>query len=506
MSNSRQLKAGAIISYVQMGLSVIVGLLFTPVMIKLLGQSEYGLYNTVASTISMLSILRLGFNNSYIRYYAKYKKRQDNDYIFKLNGVFLALFILIGAISFVCGVFLTFNLEIVFSSGLTIEEYGIARVLMMLLTLNLSISFPMSVFSNIISANERYIFLKSLDAVKTVMGPMVSLPLLLMGHGSVGMVAVTLAVSLFVDGCYTYYVLAKLKNKFIFSLPEKGVLQDLGAYTFFIALELIVDQINWNIDKMLLARFKGTAVVAVYSVGYSLYSYYQSFSSSISGVFTPSIHGLINTITDIKEQREALTEIFTKVGRIQFIILSLLSTGILFFGKFFITRIWASTQYEESYYVALLLIIPATIALIQNLGIEIQRAEYKHQFRSIIYSLMAVINLFLSILLCQLYGAIGSAAGTALSLLIANGLIMNIYYHKKCNIDMIFFWKSISRLSLALIVPLLFGTIISFFFIPKTIYMYLIEILVYIVVFYESMWYFGMNEYEKNLLKQIIKR
>ena len=74
MNNSSQLKAGAIISYIQMGLSVIVGLLFTPVMIRTLGQSEYGLYNTVASTISMLSILRLGFDNSYIRYFAKYKK------------------------------------------------------------------------------------------------------------------------------------------------------------------------------------------------------------------------------------------------------------------------------------------------------------------------------------------------------------------------------------------------------------------------------------------------
>lgn len=506
MSNSNQLKAGAIISYIQMGLSVIVGLLFTPVMIKLLGQSEYGLYNTVASTISMLSILRLGFNNSYIRYYAKYKKSNDNNLIFKLNGVFFGLFIVIGLISFVCGIFLTFNLEMVFSSGLTVGEYKIARILMVFLTANLAISFPMSVFSNIISANEKFVFLKSLDIVKTVIGPMVSLPLLLVGYGSIGMVAITLAVSLLVDGCYIYYVLVKLNNRFVFDLPEKGILQDLGVYTSFIALELIVDQINWNIDKMLLARFKGTAIVAIYSVGYSLYTYYQSFSASISGVFTPRIHRLINTVNDKTEQRVALTQLFTKVGRIQFIVLSLLCSGILFFGRFFITRIWASEQYEDAYYVALLLIFPATIALIQNLGIEIQRAEYKHQFRSIVYSIMAVINLGLSIVLCQIYGAVGSAIGTAISLIIANGIIMNIYYHKKCNINIVFFWKSVGRLAKGLIIPYALGILLYMFLPPESITFYLCEIIIYTVVYAISMWFIGMDSFEKGLVYQILKK
>ena len=153
-----QLKAGSLLSYLQMALSVIVGLLYTPIMIRLLGQNEYGLYNTVASTISMLSILSLGFNSSYIRYFAKYKHNNDKESIYRLNGLFLSIFIIIGVIAFVCGMFLSFNLELVFKQGLTTHEYGIAKILMILLTVNLSLSFPMSVFSSIISAHERYVF------------------------------------------------------------------------------------------------------------------------------------------------------------------------------------------------------------------------------------------------------------------------------------------------------------------------------------------------------------
>lgn len=503
-STGNQLKIGALISYVQMAVQIIISLLYTPVMIKLLGQSEYGLYNTVASTISMLSILRLGFNNSYIRYYSIFNKKSETQKIYKLNGLFLGIFTIIGIIALFSGIYLTNHLTLVFSTGLTSSEYKIAQKLMLLLTINLAISLPMSVFSNIISAHERFIFLKSLDILKNVFGPMLTLPLLLLGYKSVAMVCITLIISLVVDVIYFIYVVLILKNRFILGIPEKGIVKDLFSYTFFIAVELIVDQINWNIDKILLARYKGTTMVAIYSVGYSLYTYYQTFSSSISGVFTTRIHRIVNGIEGKAEQNIALTELFTKVGRIQFWVLGLIATGVAFFGQFFIINIWAGEHYGDSYVVALLLIVPASIALIQNLGIEIQRAEFKHQFRSIVYLFMALINLVLSIVLCKQYGAIGCAIGTAISLVVANGLIMNIYYHLRCNINIIYFWRQIIKLAKGIVIPIVFGIMISKYIQHSSIYKYLCFIILYVFVYIISMWYCGMNIYEKKLFSQFV--
>ena len=39
-----QLKIGAILSYINILAALIVGLVYTPIMIRLLGQSEFGLY------------------------------------------------------------------------------------------------------------------------------------------------------------------------------------------------------------------------------------------------------------------------------------------------------------------------------------------------------------------------------------------------------------------------------------------------------------------------------
>lgn len=501
-----QIKWGSILSYLSMGLSIIIGLVYTPVMIRLLGQSEYGLYNTVASTISMLSILNLGFNSSYVRYMAKYKHDNDKIGIARLNGLFLVIFMVIGLVVFGCGIYLTHHLDIVFKNGLTVQEYDLAYVLMILMTINLAISFPLSVFTSIISANERFVFQKIVGLLTTIISPALTLPLLLMGYRSIAMISVSFILALISGGINIYYVFFRLNNRFIFHGFDKKLFKDIFRFTIFIAINLIIDQINWNIDKILLGRYKGTIAVAIYSVGYALYGYYMTFSLSISSVFTPRIHRIVNsTLVDIREQRKQLTELFIKVGRIQYLVLALIASGIVFFGKEFIVNIWAGQAYKESYFVALLLIIPASIALIQNLGIEIQRAQNKHQFRSYVYSVMAIINLALSIYLCQLYGAIGSAVGTAISLVFANGIVMNIYYHKKCNIDIVAFWKNILQINKGMFLPLIVGIVIQHYMNLDNIGLYICGIGGYSFIYLISMFLFGMNSYEKDLILKPLK-
>ena len=505
MKYGNQLKIGSLLSYAQMFLGIVISLLYTPIMLDLLGASEYGLYNTVSSAISMLSLLSLGLNSGYIRYYAKYKKDNDSESVWKLNGLFLIIFILIGIIALICGIFLAFHLDVVFSDGLTAAEYEIARILMILLTCNLAISFPMSVFSHIISANEKFVFLKTIGVIKTVLSPLVTLPILLMGFRSIAMVSVTLVFSVVTDLIYTYYVIFKLRNRFVFRNFEKGIFFSLFSYTAFIAINLIVDQINWNIDKILLGRYKGTEAVAIYSVGYTLYQYYMMFSTSISSVFTPRIHKIVNDTEENSHlRRERLTELFVKVGRIQYILLGLIASGIAFFGKDFIVKYWAGDAYGDSYYVALLLVFSATIPLIQNTGIEIQRAQNKHKFRAWAYLGMAVINIGLSVVLCQRYGPVGSAVGTVFSLILANGIVMNLYYHMCCSIDVIRFWGNIVRISLGLIVPVSFGLWMTRYFIFANISAYLGGIVLYTGVYCLSMWLFGMNRYERSLITELV--
>ena len=487
--SKNQLKYGAFLSYAQMAIGIVIGLLYTPYMILMLGKNEYGLYSTVSSTIHMLIILNFGLNAGYIRYFAKYKVNKDNESISKLNGLYLIIFLLIGFIALVCGLTLSFNLDFIFSNGLTIEEYDIARVLAILTTFNLAISFPASVFSTIISAHEKFVILKLLAMIKTSLTPAIMLPILYLGYKSIAMVSVTVILSLFVDISYFLYCIKILKVKFSFSKIDKTILKSLFAYTFFIALNGIMVQLGWNTDKCVLARFKGTAAVAVYSVSFSLYMFFQHLSTSISGVFTPRIHSIVNQYKDNEnELRNHLTDLFIKIGRIQFFIVALAISGFYFFGQQFI-KFWVGDGYEVSYYIMLLFMFATATPLIQNLGIEIQRALNKHQFRSIVYLIAQIGHLILSIILCQKYDAIGCALGNFIALLIGPCLIINIFYHKKCFINIFAFWKNIFKMSLGLVFPvalmLYANSLITF----DKILVFICGIIIYILVYSVSMWF-----------------
>lgn len=200
-----------------------------------------------------------------------------------------------------------------------------------------------------------------------------------------------------------------------------------------------------------------------------------------------------------------LTDLFTRIGRIQFIILSLIFSGFIFFGKPFIT-IWAGSNYQEAYPIALLLIIPVTAPLIQNIGIEIQKAKNMHKFRSWLYLFMALGNLLLSIPLAKLMGGVGAALGTAISLLLGNGIIMNLYYHFKVGLNMRFFWSQIIKFVPALVIPIITGVLIYKLVDLYNVTYFLVSGSIYVLVYCISMWFLGMNKYEKESIGRPVLR
>ncbi|WP_242974001.1 lipopolysaccharide biosynthesis protein [Anaerocolumna aminovalerica] len=494
-NNINQLKAGVALSYISMGLGYLVSIIYTPIMLRLLGQSEYGLYNLVASVVAYLGVLSFGFGSAYMRYYSQYKVKEDGEKIAILNGMFLIIFSTIGLIAVIFGTILALNNELILGSELTKIELSRAKIMMMILVINLAISFPSIIFTSYITVNEKFVFQNLIQMMKTVINPFVVLPALLMGYGSIGMVIATTALNISLEIINAFFCIRKLKMRFSFSKFNFKLMREMTVFSSFIFINLVIDQINWNLDKFILGRFHGTISVAVYGLAAQLNTYYMSIASTISNVFIPRVHRLVANSGDNND----LTELFTRIGRIQFIILSLISTGLVFFGKPFISM-WAGNNYIDSYLIALLLIIPVTIPLIQNIGIEIQRAKNLHQFRSWVYFFITLVNLGISIPLAKNFGGVGATIGTAAALIVGNGFIMNWYYHAKVGLDMKFFWKQVLSFIPALIVPVLAGILINIIFNLYNIFYFLGCAIIYVVIFFVSMWFIGMNQYERELI------
>ena len=498
-----QVKAGAILQYVQMALQIVINLLYTPIMIRILGDSEYGIYSLASSLISYLNLLTLGFGASYIRFYSVQKQKKDEDAIKRLNGLYLMVFSVMGIVALIAGCIIAFNVGIFFNQTYSENDLRIAKILMIFLSINLAESFIASVFTSYITSQEKFVFQKVVNMGKTVLSPALCIAALFLGYASIGMVIVTTAVTFLIDFINIGFSVGKLKMRFSFRHPDWHLLKDIAVFSVFIAINQIIDQVNWQAGKLILGKMMTATAVAVYTVAVTINSMYVNFSTAVSSVFAPRINRIISERPD--GWKDQINDLFQKVGRIQFLILGLILTGFIFFGQYFIS-VWAGDGYELAYYAALLLICPATISLIQNIGIEIQRARNQHQFRSIAYLIMAAINVGLSILFCYYWGIVGTAMGTTVSLIIANGIIMNIYYQKKMDMHIGKFWWQILKVLPGMILPVAAGILIMIFVEITSIWMFLGLVIAYTVLYCVSMWFFGMNSYERDLIRKPLRK
>lgn len=496
-----QRKIGTLLSYVNIFLTLIVQFCYTPIMLRLLGSAEYGVYSLSESVVAYLGLLNFGFSGSYLKFYSKYKAQNDFLSIKKLNAIYLIVFIIISALICMGGYGIMQNIELIVDKTFTESEIRLTKILMAIMTLNMAAMMPNNAFTSITVAHEKFIFAKGLAILKNLGNPLVSLPVLLLGYGSQGMSYVLLLMTLISLFLNVYYCKRQLRIGFEFHDLDWSVLKEIFGFSVFIFLWSVVDQLNWQAGKIVLANMVGSVAVATYTIGMQFTNVFMVFSTAISGVFTPQIY---NYVYEDNASRK-LTDLMIKVGRLQFYIVFFIWLGFVVFGRPFV-KLWAGEGYDNAYIIGLLLMTPIVIALMQNVGIEILRAYNKHQMRTILHMLLAVINVVISIPLTKIYGEIGCALGTCLATFISSTLVSNYFYSKIIHLDIKAFFKEMFRFIPVVAIMFVIGLVIN---VLGNIHSWM-HLMIYGLLFTISyalvMIRFAFNDYEKGLLKQIIVR
>ena len=129
-----------------------------------------------------------------------------------------------------------------------------------------------------------------------------------------------------------------------------------------------------------------------------------------------------------------------------------------------------------------------------------------HMARSIALLGMCVINVAASIILIKMIGFIGAAIGTAISVIVGHGIIINLYLHRCIGLNVPRMFKEIFKgLLPAFLLCLAIGYLISL--IPgSNIVFFGIKVVLLVIEYGMIMYMFGMNEIEKQYIKNMIKR
>ena len=410
--------------------------------------------------------------------------------------MFFIIYTIIGVIAGIVGMILWKNVEQLFGNTMSVDEINKARTLLGILTINLVVTFPLSVFTSIVTAYEKFVFSKVMNLIRIIINPIIMLILLKFGYKSVALVILNTVLNITTLILNYFYCKIKLNVKLKFGKLDTILLREIMAYSIWIFLNSVMDKINWNVDQFVLGTICGTTVVAIYSVASQLNQMYLNFSTGISGVLLPKIAKMEEKNATDQE----FTNIFIQTGRLQYIIMALIMSGFILYGKEFINLIWVGSEYNQAYMIACILMLPLTIPLIQNTGLNIIQAKNQYKFRVMILLIFAIFNLIITIVLSKFYGAIGAALGTAISMICGQIIFMNIFYYKKTKIDIPLFWKNILKMTVPILGGILIAIMIKLLFPINTKIKLILQILLYCIIYFIGMWKWALNQYEKEII------
>lgn len=500
IKSDRQLKIGAALSYLAIGINIISALIYSPWMLSKIGSGDYGLYTLATSLINMF-LIDFGISSAVSRFVSKYVAEGRQDKVDQLLGVVFKLFgglscgisvILIGIYFFIDQIYL----------ALTPVELVRFKVVYIISAAFSVVSFPFSTTLNgILTSYEKFIQMKLCDVGNKVFTVLFIVIALLTGGGLYELVAINAALNLV---CFAAkWIVIKTTTKVNVNLKcwDVGMLKEIFGFSMWVLINSICSRLIMNICPNILGITAGTMAITIFSFASVIEGYTYTFASAIDGMFVPRIA----RITYGERDMNKILLLMIKVGRFQYHLVGLIIVGFACVGKMFIT-LWIGEEYMSVYYGALLLMLPAPFYLSQQIGKSTMVMVNKVRYLTVVNVIKAAANVVLVSLLSRPFGSVGACMSICIVYFFRN--FANSYLYKtQLGIDMKQFNKECyGKMSLAIIAALMFGMCLGLLPLPCTWFVFLCKVVLIGISYIVFMWLLGYNENEKRMVYGIIKK
>lgn len=495
MTSGSQIKFGAILSYLSIGINIVAGLLYTPWMIHSIGKDNYGLYILAMSVISLF-LFDFGFSSAVTRFISKYlaEKRQDkaNNFL----GLVYRLYVGLDIILFLMLFSFYFFIPQIYQqlSAVEIEKFKVVYAMAALYSI---FSFPFIPINGVLTAHEKFVQLKVCEIISRLLTILLMSICLILGYGLYAMVLVNALVGIFMIFLKIFCIRKYTLQRVTLGYWNKIELKEIASYSGWITVVALAQRCIFNIAPSILGAISGSSEVAVLGIAITIEGFSFTFSNALSGMFLPRVSRIYANSGDI-------LPLMVKVGRIQILIISLVIFGFVFVGQEFI-NVWVGNRFNDSYLCAILIILPSLLQLPQEVGMQAIIAQNKVKYQAFVFCVMAVLNIVGSVFLSQGYGAVGLCMSVCIAYLIRT-IGLDYILFKKLNINLCVFFKETYLKMLPSIILTLFVTwiFLNSCFITGWVGV-IIDLSVFIIVYAIMMFSFAMNSYEKSLIVSPIK-
>jgi Membrane protein involved in the export of O-antigen and teichoic acid len=494
-------------SYGAIAFNILAGLLYTPWMIRQIGRSDYGLFILSSSLIGMF-LLDFGIGNAIGRYVSKYRAENNpqkiNDFLGMVTKIYVAIDILLFAALFT----FFFFLQDIYVE-LAPEEIAKFKVIYIITGLYLVISFPFIPRTWILMSFEKFFFAKFLTLLQKVLTVTCVVVVLLLGYKLYALVLVNALVGILIIIVSLFYIKKTIPIQINYWYWDWKIVREIFVFSLWITVIIITLKMIVAITPSILGVFSGTNQIGIFGIAMTIEGYTNTLATALSGLFLPKLSRMLlpqheNQHKDYKNNKE-FESLMIRVGRIQYFTVGGIILFFVCLGKDFIT-LWLGHDFVQSYFVAVLLILPSLVSLTQDVGITALVVINKVKYRAFATIVIACISLVLSCLLTGKYGAIGSATGIFIGYVVGNIFIMNYIYYKTLGLNV---FKLIKECQFAFLLPsslfIIICCTIQKNYVTPFWSGFILKSIIFSIIYFLLFWFLGLNIYEKRLITAPIK-
>ena len=499
ISSNKQLKIGAVISYISIALNILAGFIYTPWMINMIGKGDYGLY-TLANSLITLFLVDFGLGSAVSRYIAKYRAEGRQDKINNFLGLVYKLYLIIDAVIFIALIILYFFIDAIYVK-LTPAELEKFKIVYIISASFAVVNFPFVALNGILNSYEKFIHLKFADVIYRILLIGLTVIALLMGKGLYALVIVHAIVGLIII-VYKLVVLKKCINvKVNWSYSNSKLYEDIFSFSIWVTVSTLAQRLIFNITPSILGAVANSAAIAVFGIVTTIEGYVYTITTAINGMFMPKISRIYENGNDKKE----LMPLLLNVGKYQFASNGLIFVGFTVIGKQFI-NLWMDLTYIEAYYGILLVIFPGLFFNSLQIANTAMIVRKKVNIQAIINLIMGIINIILSLFLSRMFGVIGACISIFIAYMF-RAIALLIVYKKVLNLNMLYFVNNCYvKMSIPIIITVILGFLLNYFIKSSSWSSLCLIGLAVAIIYIVTVFIFGLNKTEKQKIFKIFKR
>ena len=497
---NRQIKIGSLISYIAIFINIIVGLVYTPWMLKTIGKSEYGLY-TLANSLITLFLIDFGLSSATARYVSNYHAAKDEKSVDNFLGIIYRFYAIVDVIIFLILFVLYFFIDRIYIN-LTSEELKKFKVVYLIAASFSLVNLPFVTLNGILTAYEKFIQLKLADLIYRVLVVGFSVLALLMGWGLYALVAVNAIAGIIVIVYKLFIIKCTTKIKVNFRAVDKQLEKSIFVFSFWTMAMSVAGRLIFSVTPSILGIVANSTAIAVFGVVVTIEGYTYTITTAINGMFMPTISRAYYESDD--EARVKLMPLMINVGRFQFSLNGLIFIGFALVGQSFVS-LWVGTDYTAAYYCILLVIFPGLFFNSLQVANTAMTVRNKVKLQAIVAVVCGVLNVALSFALSKIYGVIGACV----SICFVFGLRAILYHiiHYKAmgfNIKQ-FIIQCYLRMLPSILLTFGFGLLVNYFIADGGWGRLLLKCMIIVVFYLLSVIMLGLSKKERKVISEKIR-